>query len=239
MHILICRALGQAVCITYKHTRYASLTPEATDWFRKRDRHPKTPSHQSFYPGLVRAMDPEKMAKLVELAKVSGAAARRLAEHQAKAAAAAPSEPTGAIAVGMAATPQGRTPRRLPLVLLGEQPRPPRVQARPPRVQARPLVPLRVQPGPSTARRSPKEMPRQLRDRQQMLMAPRVQALRKPRVRPLALRRPRVRPLVALPPLSRHGGICRGSPLLLRTRPTQGPQQAWPGTSTTTAWRST
>ena len=34
IYILICRALGQAVCIAYKHTRYASLTPEAIDWFR-------------------------------------------------------------------------------------------------------------------------------------------------------------------------------------------------------------
>ena len=34
--LLICRALGQAVCIAYKHTCYASLTPEATDWFRSK-----------------------------------------------------------------------------------------------------------------------------------------------------------------------------------------------------------
>ena len=85
------------------------------------------------------------------------------------------------------------------------------MQARPPLVHARPLVLLRVQSGPSTARRSPKEMPRQRRDRQRMLMMPRVQALRKPRVRPLALRTPRVRPLVTLPPLSHHGGTCTGA----------------------------
>ena len=36
MCVLICRALGQAVCIAYKHTCYASLTPEATDWFRRK-----------------------------------------------------------------------------------------------------------------------------------------------------------------------------------------------------------
>ena len=36
IYILICRALGQAVCIAYKHTYYASLTPEATDWFRSK-----------------------------------------------------------------------------------------------------------------------------------------------------------------------------------------------------------
>ena len=36
IYILICRALGQAVCIAYKHTCYASLTPEATDWFRSK-----------------------------------------------------------------------------------------------------------------------------------------------------------------------------------------------------------
>ena len=50
MYILICRALGQAVCIAYKHTRCESLTPEATDWFRCRDRRPKAPTHQSISP---------------------------------------------------------------------------------------------------------------------------------------------------------------------------------------------